>query len=213
MKPTTTFDLSLFRTLNAPTFGTFAVKTRFTFPIGDIFNKTFYKVHDDKIKAFKVLAWALGENHTIHYLIQFPNEVPQWIANFMYNGVFSSVENLINGKSLGSNEIKRYNVFYELPPALEDDSVRFQNSFYINKQDSLVYQTSSVIRYILGTDKGVFIGLQHSSHEHKCSREEVIASTYNNMDVIEFAEPTTIEIKIEVMPQKEFVARKLKLVQ
>jgi hypothetical protein len=33
------------------------------------------------------------------------------------------------------------------------------------------------------------------------------------MDVIEFAEPTTIEIKIEVMPQKEFVARKLKLVQ
>lgn len=212
MKPTTTFDLSLFTTLNAPTFGNFAVKTHRTYPIGDIFNKTFYKVHDDKIKAFKVLAWALREDYTIYYLIQFPNEVPQWIANFMCNGVFSSVENLINGKSLGSNEIKRFNAFYEMPVG-EDDSVRFNNSFYMNKRDSLVYQTSSAIRYILGTDNGVFIGLQHSSLEHKCSREEVIASTYNNMDVIEFAEPPTIEIKIEVIPQKEFVVRKLKLVQ
>ena len=55
-----TFDLSSFKSINAPSLGAYSISS-FLFPKGEkLFGETFYAIFDGKIYGLKILAWALG---------------------------------------------------------------------------------------------------------------------------------------------------------
>ena len=81
-----TFDLTSFKNLNAPTFGGYALHN-FRYPKGnELFGKTFYTIIDDTIYGLKILAWALGgcsASPKTMFLIQTP-KFTRWLHLYQY---------------------------------------------------------------------------------------------------------------------------------
>ena len=82
-------------------------------------------------------------------------------------------------------------------------------SFYYSKSEGRVKDTATKIEYLVGTPQGIFFGLVQNEDCYN-TKDECLSATFNGMDIVDFAEPTIIEIKIEI-PSTEVVTRKLVL--
>lgn len=209
-----TFDLTSFVKMNAPKYGTYHI-CGITFPKGEgIFGRTFYAILDGKIYGLKILAWALSSCKKV-YLIQTPT-FTKWMR-LSDTPLFTSVNDLVEGKN-------RFNIPYEwcdetfanAPMGFKitksegrNTEWEFNQSFYYSKNDGCVYQSTTKIDYIVGTPQGIFFGLVQFAN-HYATEDECLSATFNGMDIVDFAEPTVIEIKIEI-PSIEVVTRKLVL--
>lgn len=209
-----TFDLTSFVKMNAPKYGTYHI-CGITFPKGEmIFGRTFYAILDGKIYGLKILAWALSSCTKV-YLIQTPT-FTKWMS-LSDTPLFTSVNDLVEGKN-------RFNIPYEwcdetfanAPMGFKiaksegrNTEWEFNQSFYYSKNDGCVYPSTTKIEYIVGTPQGIFFGLVQFAN-HYATEDECLSATFNGMDIVDFAEPTVIEIKIEI-PSTEVVTRKLVL--
>ena len=209
-----TFDLTSFVKMNAPKYGTYHI-CGITFPKGErIFGRTFYAILDGKIYGLKILAWALSSCTKV-YLIQTPT-FTKWVS-LSDTPLFTSVNDLVEGKD-------RFDIPYEwcnetfayAPMDLKitksvglDTQWEFNQSFYYSEKDGCVYPSTTKIEYIVGTPQGIFFGLVQFAN-HYATEDECLSATFNGMDIVDFAEPTVIEIKIEI-PSTEVVTRKLVL--
>ena len=214
-----TFDLTSFRKMNAPSIGTYSI-TNFLFPNGEkLFGKTFYAIIDGKIYGLKILAWALGGCSVYPsrmYLIQTPT-FTRW-AYLSDTPLFTSVNDLVEGKNkFDIPHIWDYSLFENTPTDLRlinkgyagSRNWEIRQSFYYSKSDGCVTNTNTKIEYIVGTPQGIFFGLEQKKDCYN-TKEECLSATFNGMDIVDFAEPTIIEIKIEI-PSTEVVTRKLVL--
>ena len=199
-----TFDLSVFNEVPRLSVGPHKYTQLYDsikLPLAKIFENVLYKMVDGKIKAFKVLSWALVQCEKcagceLSYLVQFPNEDPRWIRGFIHK-VATSVENLINGKFIDSlYHCSALSILDKHREYTYYGNVMFNNSFKMI--DGVVHVESSRISYLMGTPEGIFIGLSHQSSNSFQSREQAIADYYNGIEVMDFAEP--IKVEIEVMP-------------
>lgn len=214
-----TFDLTSFKNLNAPTYGGYAIHN-FRFPKGnEIFGKTFYAIIDGTIYGLKILAWALGgcsASPKTMFLIQTP-KFTRWLHLYQYP-LFTSVNDLVEGINKYDIPVEYdYEVFKVTPTSLRminrGDSGRrdweVRQSFYFSKSKGQVDETNTKIAYLVETPQGMFFGLEQKDGCYN-TKEECLSAQFNGMDIVDFAEPTIIEIKIEI-PSTEVVTRKLVL--
>jgi hypothetical protein len=214
-----TFDLTSFKNLNAPTFGGYALHN-FRYPKGnELFGKTFYTIIDDTIYGLKILAWALGGCSTspkTMFLVQTP-KFTRWLHLYEYP-LFTSVNDLVEGNNRYDVPVEYdYDVFKNTPMSLRminrgDSSRRdweVRQSFYFSKSKGMVDETNTKIAYLVETPQGMFFGLEQKDGCYN-TKEECLSAKFNGMDIVDFAEPTIIEIKIEI-PSTEVVTRKLVL--
>lgn len=215
-----TFDLTSFENLDAPIYGGFGIHN-FLFPRGnELFSKTFYAIIDGTIYGLKILAWALSGGATrpkTMFLIQTP-KFTRWLPLYQYP-LFTSVNDLVGGNNKYDIPVEYdYDVFKNTPTSLRmvnnGDSGRrdweIKQSFYYSKSEGRVIETYSKIKYIVGTPQGIFFGLEQKDSCHN-TKEECLSAKFNGMDIVDFAEPIVVEIKIEI-PRTEPVTRKLVLV-
>ena len=216
-----TFDLTSFENLNAPTLGTYAIFC-FRFPKGnEIFGKTFYAIIDGTIYGLKILAWALSGSNlsspSIRYLVQLPTNFTSWM--YLNNTpLYESINDLVKGENAFKIPVEwDYDTFDKVPSELKmvntgNSSSRcweIKQSFYFYDRDGKVHDTDTKIKYLVETPQGMFFGLEQKEDCYN-TKEECISAKFNGMDIVDFAEPTIIEIKIEI-PSTEVVTRKLVL--
>ena len=207
-----TFDLTSFKRMNAPKFG-FDEIHGITIPRGEeLFGRTFYAIIDGKIYALKILAWAL-KGRSKEYLIQTPT-FTKW-TNLPDTPLFTSVNDLVESKDKFYIPVDwPFDAFRDIPRDLRlacnaRRNWEIRQSFYYSKSEGRVKETSTKIEYIVGTPQGVFFGLVQKGDCY-ATKDECLLAEFNGMDIVDFAEPTIIEVKIEI-PSTEVVTRKLVL--
>ena len=207
-----TFNLTSFKQMNAPKFGFYEI-SGIAIPRGEnIFGKTFYAIIDDKIYALKILAWAFSGRSNM-YLIQTPT-FTKW-TNLPDTPLFTSVNDLVEGKD--KFYIPRdwpFEAFKDIPKDLRlfcngRRNWEIRQSFYYSKSEGRVKDTATKIEYLVGTPQGIFFGLVQDNDCY-ATKDECLLAEFNGMDIVDFAEPTIIEIKVEI-PSTEVVTRKLVL--
>ena len=212
-----TFDLASFKEMNAPKFNGYSISDIW-FPKGEnIFGRTLYAFIDKKIYALKILAWALS-GRSRAYLIQTPT-FTKWMS-LSDIPLFTSVNDLVEGKNKFDVLLERcYETFADIPQNLRltksyayglGDKWEFNQSFYYSERDGRVCSATTKIEYIVGTPQGIFFGLSQFAN-HYATEDECLLATFNGTDIVDFAEPTIVEIKIKV-PSTDVVTRKLMLV-
>lgn len=214
-----TFDLTSFKNLNAPVLGAYHIGNM-RLPMGrELFGKTFYAIIDGTIYGLKILAWAMGGNPSsprAMYLIQTPT-FTRW-TNLPDTPLFTSVNDLVKGENKYDIPVEwDYDVFDKIPSELmmvnrgysNNRSWEVRQSFFFSKSDGYVRDTNTKIAYLVETPQGMFFGLEQKDGCYN-TKEECISAKFNGMDIVDFAEPTIIEIKIEI-PSTEVVTRKLVL--
>ena len=214
-----TFDLTSFENLNAPTFGGYCM-SNFCFPRGEkLFGKTFYAIIDGTIYGLKILAWAVDGNSASPkkmYLIQTPT-FTRW-TNLPDTPLFTSVNDLVKGENKYNMPVEwDYDVFEKIPSELMmvnrgyngNRNWEVRQSFYYSDFEGKVTDTNTKIAHLVETPQGMFFGLEQKD---KCynTKEECLSAKFNGMDIVDFAEPIVVEIKIEI-PRTEPVTRKLVL--
>jgi hypothetical protein len=214
-----TFDLTSFKNLNAPVLGAYHIGSM-RLPMGrELFGKTFYAIIDGTIYGLKILAWALCGNPSspkISYLIQTPI-FTRW-TTLPDTPLFTSVNDLVKGENKFSIPVEwDYDIFEKTPSELmmvnrgycSNRSWEVRQSFYFSKSKGQVDDTNTKIAYLVETPQGMFFGLEQKDGCYN-TKEECLSAKFNGMDIVDFAEPTIIEIKIEI-PSTEVVTRKLVL--
>ena len=214
-----TFDLTSFKNINAPVLGAYHIGSM-RLPKGrELFGKTFYALIDGTIYGLKILAWALGgcsSSPKTMFLIQTP-KFTRWLPLYQYP-LFTSVNDLVEGNNRYDIPVEYdYDVFKNTPTSLRmvnrgyssNRDWEIRQSFYYSDSDGKVNESNTKIAYLVGTPQGMFFGLEQKD---KCynTKEECLSAKFNGMDIVDFAEPTIIEIKIEI-PSTEVVTRKLVL--
>ena len=214
-----TFDLTSFKNLNAPVLGAYHIGSM-RLPKGrELFGKTFYAIIDGTIYGLKILAWALSGNPSsprIMYLIQTPT-FTKW-TTLPDTPLFTLVNDLVKGENKYNTPVEwDYDIFEKAPSELMmvnrgycgNRSWEVRQSFYYSDSDGKVNETNTKIAYLVETPQGMFFGLEQKD---KCynTKEECLSAKFNGMDIVDFAEPIVVEIKIEI-PRTEPVMRKLVL--
>ena len=207
-----TFDLTSFREMNAPKFGIYEI-CGITIPRGEeLFGKTFYAIIDGKIYGLKILAWAInGRSHV--YLVQTPT-FTRWMS-LSDIPLFTSVNDLVEGKNKFYIPVDwSFDAFRDIPTDLRltrnaRRNWEIKQSFYYSKSEGRICSSTTKIEYLVGTPQGIFFGLVQSEGCYS-TKDECLSATFNGMDIVDFAEPTIIEVKIEI-PSTEVVTRKLVL--
>ena len=207
-----TFDLTSFKQMNAPKFNCYSI-SNITLPKGEnIFGRTFYAFIGGKIYGLKILAWAISGGSTM-YLIQTPT-FTKWMS-LSDIPLFTSVNDLVEGKNKFYIPVDwSFDAFRDIPTDLRLTRNARRNweimqSFYYSKSEGRVKDTATKIEYLVGTPQGIFFGLVQSEGCYS-TKDECLSATFNGMDIVDFAEPTIIEVKIEI-PSTEVVTRKLVL--
>lgn len=207
-----TFDLTSFREMNAPKFGIYEI-CGITIPRGEeLFGKTFYAIIGENIYGLKILAWAInGRSHV--YLVQTPT-FTRWMS-LSDIPLFTSVNDLVEGKNKFYIPVDwPFDAFRDIPTDLRltrnaRRNWEIKQSFYYSKSEGRVCSSTTKIEYLVGTPQGIFFGLVQSEGCYS-TKDECLSATFNGMDIVDFAEPTIIEVKIEI-PSTEVVTRKLVL--
>lgn len=207
-----TFDLTSFREMNAPKFGIYEI-CGITIPRGEeLFGKTFYAIIGENIYGLKILAWAIsGRSHV--YLVQTP-AFTRWMS-LSDIPLFTSVNDLVEGKNKFYIPVDwSFDAFRDIPTDLRltrnaRRNWEIKQSFYYSKSEGRVCSSTTKIEYLVGTPQGIFFGLVQSEGCYS-TKDECLSATFNGMDIVDFAEPTIIEVKIEI-PSTEVVTRKLVL--
>ena len=207
-----TFDLTSFREMNAPKFGIYEI-CGITIPRGEeLFGKTFYAIIGENIYGLKILAWAIsGRSHV--YLVQTP-KFTRWMS-LSDIPLFTSVNDLVEGKNKFYIPVDwPFDAFRDIPTDLmlacnARRSWEIKQSFYYSKSEGRVCSSATKIEYLVGTSQGIFFGLVQSEGCYS-TKDECLSATFNGMDIVDFAEPTIIEIRVEI-PSTEVVTRKLVL--
>lgn len=181
-----------------------------TIPTDDIFNKVFYMKYEDRITAFKIVAWAgsqyeYGSLRSFYFLVKFPNKNnPIWIHKNRMGKWFTSVENLINGvcedkpyKSIFITELEGLKEIHDVSFGRNEHTIRFNKDWYMS--NDIPHNSSSKITHIVGVPNQVIFGLHNYNNRYE-SRDALLKATYNNMEIVDFADTITYELKFEITP-------------
>lgn len=216
MKTTITQTLSHFGNFSIPKCSFNYILSSVKFPSEIEFNQTYYKYENDKLIAFRVLAYAAinsisSENGVaLSYLVQFPNRQPKWMVKFLTQSskIFDSKEDFLAYQVSGRGNVNLgweccYTIFSDLAYAAviglkgkvwmwDDTTCRPVNRYDVMFDRFLV------------CEDGTFINVPKTLNNTKyyLSAQECIKDSLDGMEIVEFAEEP-YEIKINILPSKE----------
>lgn len=174
------------------------------YPSWLIFNKTYYKLTDDKLQAFRVLAMSITKT-SIAYLIQVPNEEPYWHLDYInVNSIIfdnrNSMYAYIGGNtSVNVNMRISWTMLYKLFSNTNGfNSCSFYLSYFLDK-DKQINRTLTNIKYIVINEDGVMVGLEHKQSYYYTTKEQCIANYFDGFLIEDFAEDIQ-EIKVRILP-------------
>lgn len=201
-----TKNLNQFEKLKAPRFG----KSLSTILMPNIeLNKTYYRIIDNKIVAFKILAITFhsvssgfGSNRYIQVLVQYPNQNPIWetikYKPFIFKSKDEYMEYMVNPSD-------KYRLQY-----IEIDLNKIINEFaYFWEDNSVVVKRYVDIEYLLYTTNGFVIGLKdmYCGKKIYTSKAQCLAENCNKVNFIDFEDTPKIDIQIEVTKSVTSVLR------
>lgn len=198
-----TMDKSVFEKLNVPSFSHVRINLNrggFIFiPTQLELNRTYYKFENNKLKAFKVLAYAIDDRETkdirLNYLIQTPNNDVEWKYNFIAPkmSIYESKEQFISG---GGNLVANMG-WKDLCCCIDAD---FSEKVFecINGVITHPEILNAMIEYALYSENGWSFCIKgRGGHKVFLSYDECLKNAYNGLVCEDFAEDT-IKINIEV---------------
>lgn len=206
-----------FDTFGTPSCDLTFVRDNILFPRLLQFNRTYYKVIGNKLTAFRVLAYAVYSKLTTYekicltYLVQLPNESPQWIENFIdqHSCVFNSKEDFMRHQITPCNIKFEWKCGRMVFPTLARASVvgfcglcyswsnkqnRPINDFFPNFTRFMVTQDTLFVHiraHTCGVDGEVFL-----------TKEECVSNQLDGMEIDEFSDEP-IELSIAILPNKK----------
>ena len=208
MKITITQSMDMFKSLYAPSCNcTFINDTdSLRFPKDLIFNATYYRYFNNKVTAFRILAYAINISCKISYLVQFPNKNPEWIEDFItrQTPIFDCVEQYIAHQSNNNDKVhltwwRAKSVFDELAYA---SVIGLRNKVWAwDDNIGSPYKVSNpFIDYFLVCKDGCFIRTRKtgpSNITYYLSKEDCIREQLNGLVIDDFAEePITLQINV-----------------
>lgn len=212
MKTTILQTKDFFKSINAPTtLGVnYIANEGMKYPSRLRFNTTYYMFKDEKLVAFRILAYAYKRRQYSHlvleglsYLVQMPNEEPRWIDDFLTEKtrIFNSPE-----------EFMKHQTGYDFAVELnwEKGKQVFPNLGYaaVIGLKGMVWQWSEThnsptdnfspeFDYFVVCADGLFVGI--SKQDYYLSAEECVKGKLNGLEIVDFAEEP-VKITINVLP-------------
>ena len=184
-------------------------------------NKTYYKLIGAKqLQAFRILAVALKSFGDNNYLIQLPNQSPQWILNYIKRNDVIFEQNTDFLEYMQGNTRLNINIADNWYSAVnyvchlkEFDlcTKLFYHSWLMYKETQQPVLTNTLVDYFLILEDKVEICLKHNSKEHFSSKEECLSYYLNGFTIDDFAEEVE-EIRIKVLPNKQ-IKKKLQVIE
>lgn len=208
-----TRNADIFDKYNVPTCDLTSIRDAVKFPRNLRFGTTYYKFYNNKLVAFRILAYAVYSRLTTYekvgltFLVQLPNNKPQWIEDFITEKttIFGSKESFLAHQVRGNADTKLdWNigrlVFPELARAAvigfygrcwswDNDTNKPHNEFYPR------------FTHLFITDEGMSVYIPKKTcgqfSDVFISHEDCVKDRLNGMEIVEFAdEPLEINIKI-----------------
>ena len=214
MKIELTHSADLFDKLQVPTCELEYITDTFDFPRHLDFNRTYYKLYENKLLAFRILAYAVYSRLTtsqhigISFLVQFPNEQPRWINDFLGKDskIFESKEDFLEHQITGDKSVyldwscSTY-VFRQLKGF---NSISFEGKVYAwsNSRNCPTNNFKPTFTRFLVTQDTLFVQIKkYKSGYDKTyfTKEECVRDKIDGIEIVEFAEEP-IEMNITILP-------------
>lgn len=201
-----TTNLNQFEKLKAPKFG----NSLSTILMPNIeLNKTYYRIIDNKIVAFKILtitfhivSTGVGSDRYIQALVQYPNQNPIWETikhkPFIFKSKDEYMEYMVNPSD-------KYRLQY-----IKIDLNEIINEYvYFWENNSVVVKRYVDIEYLLYTTNGFVIGVKdmYCGKKVYTSKAQCLAENCNKVSFIDFEDTPKIDIQIEVTKSVTSVLR------
>ena len=219
-----TKSTDLFESMSAPTCDLTYICDNVLFPRCLHLGVTYYKLLNNKLTAFRVLAYAVYSRLTTYekvglsFLVQMPNEKPQWIEDFLDKNtpVFISKEKFLKHQVTGSSNVDLdwyigRGVFPELARAAvigfygrcwswNNDTNAPKNDFYPR------FNHFVVTKHISGNTLFVHINKKTCGvwNEVHLTKEECVKSKIDGIEIVEFADEP-VEVNITILPSTKVV--------
>ena len=211
MKVTITKSLDFFQSLNAPKLSCVTyIRNEFKFPFGLQFNRTYYIHRKGQLTAFRILAYAYKDMcprasgvYGLTYLVQLPNQAPEWIDKFLDQNtrIFASVNDYIQhqgGRDM-SQELhwtcaRPMYVEYSYAAVIGLKGKLWKWDYQFNQPNC---NCSFYFDYFVVCEEGTFIGI--SEPDYFLSAEECAMTHLNGMQIVDFADEP-VKITINVLP-------------
>lgn len=209
-----TQSTEIFHKHNVPTCNLTSITDVLKFPSRLCFGTTYYKYDNNKLIAFRILAYAvhgnlLREKIGLSFLVQLPNSELQWIEDFITEKttIFDSKESFLAHQVYGNAdtklgwEIGRL-VFPELARA---GVIGFYGRCWVwdNNTNKPINKFYPCFNRLFITDEGMFVCLPtkvtYLTHTLSMftNQEDCVKDKLNGMEIVEFSEePMEINIKI-----------------
>lgn len=212
MKTTILKTTDFFKSINAPTTlgANYIGNEGMRYPSRLRFNHTYYIFKDEKLVAFRILAYAYKRKQYSHlvidglsYLVQMPNEEPRWIDDFLTDKtrIFNSPEEFMKHQTgydyaVELNWEKGQQVFPNLAYAA---AIGLKGKVWIWSEtyNSPVANFNPEFNYFVVCAEGLFIGI--TKQEYYLSAEECVKGKLNGLEIVDFAEEP-VKITINVLP-------------
>lgn len=219
-----TQSLSIFEDLNVPSCDLQKIQSGMRFPTKLQFEHIYYTYKNNKLIAFKVLAYCVYSHLTTYekvglsFLIQMPNERTKWIEDFLQcdTKVFDSVEAFMSHQVNGNGAISLG--WDRACSALSEFTTTYVNSTLQYKtlehkmwkwNNTAMYPTNTFMPYFkrclfYKDNIYVYLPLKCLGADMFLSKEECIKSRLNGMEIVEFDEDKpTIKINIDITTNKK----------
>lgn len=211
MKVTITKSLDFFQSINAPKLSCVKyIRSEFKFPYGLQFNRTYYIHRNGQLTAFRILAYAYKDMckngsgfYGLTYLVQFPNQAPEWINKFLEPNtqIFASIDDFIQhqGGVDRSQELhwtcaRPMYVEYSYAAVIGLKGKLWKWDYQYNQPNC---NYDFYFKYFVVCEEGTFIGI--SDDDYYFSAEECAMSKLNGMQIVDFADEP-VKITINVLP-------------
>lgn len=215
VKITKTYSTKEFESLNVPIFDEGSLSDM-RFPIHLSFNKTYYKLENNRLQAFRILAIAIGRNYKTptgycvsnFYLVQKPNQSATWIADYINSNdiIFENKDDWYEYMS-GNDKLalkmqysKSVVLIANDCPNIKRNGYRIMESWAWDKDKKCPKQSYTNIKYILVLENEILFCLSHGIKFP--SIESCIAANVDGMIIDDFEEDV-FELNIKILPNKQ----------
>jgi hypothetical protein len=218
MKVKITQNHEFFNGMNAPSCNLETIPCNVKFPTHLCTGKIYYCMYDNKLTAFKILAYGVYSTYRhyqhigISYLVQFPGEEPRWIKDFLKEDtrIFESKEDFLTHQNNGNHNVDLHwlsNV--HLREITHSNAICLVGKCYAwNKTRLMPYnEFLPCILHFMVIDDTLYICVSKTCSDGKVylSKEECVADNLNNLDIVEFADEPIIEVNVNFATERKVV--------
>lgn len=205
-------------TLNSLNF-TMRNHTMLALPLFLSYNKTYYRLQDNNLTAFRILGYCVMCNHYdvyVAYYVQTPNHKPFWRTDFIIEQsvILENKEDMFDymkgATFLNINGCKKWCRIHDL--MLNNEHIFYDNiyrnltyTWIWDKNTKRPKRISSQLQYLVFTPNSINIGVNlnyniHCGDKHYPSAEDCIKEKLNGFTISDF-EDEPFEMNIAVLPQ------------